>query len=529
MGATDTSMTMGKKRRLRFHVSLSDMEDPMVSLKDLAKEQGVSLGKSKHENGYQPDERPAKLRELYKGGNVIEIIQRKYCGHAGVRDESDEEDEEVVGGQGGAEGADRPKKRRKRGFKNEDYDLDDGFVDDSELLEVFEKQEEATTTVTKYNGFFVNSGDLEVALKLPREAEAGKEPRKRKKRKDAGVPRSRSTEPTTPLPRVEELEAASDDYWPTGPQGEAAIERLREKVAAWRGSGKGDGSALTELPAELEPAVLEVELAVRGGSRSGDLQAPYMSTLEAVLPMGDAAWTTALRSVAESRVKELQDAIGEAKERFTQHYAVKKEQRQKAIEQAEAQAKEAEAKGEPKKPRVHQNVAVDPTLKLCLMEILGSTKETVLLRNLHPKELDGPVWLEEEEARHLGELAVLWPSGIMTHRKLKQHHDNHIEREKRKAEAAKGESQGQGSAPSPNGAAPSSAPASGKKRASSGGAKRKSPGPAPQGERKRARSPKENGGKGKRGKKKAKTEPVFGEIVVEEFTYDPNDFTIQNQ
>jgi hypothetical protein len=110
-----------------------------------------------------------------------------------VRDESDEEDEEVVGGQGGAEGADRPKKRRKRGeggeggpwrgrgtggligavctragFKNEDYDLDDGFVDDSELLEVFEKQEEANTTVTKYNGFFVNSGDLEVALKLPR-------------------------------------------------------------------------------------------------------------------------------------------------------------------------------------------------------------------------------------------------------------------------------------------------------------------------------------------------------------------------
>jgi hypothetical protein len=51
VGATDTSMTMGKKRRLRFHVSLSDMEDPMVSLKDLAKEQGVSLGKSKHENG----------------------------------------------------------------------------------------------------------------------------------------------------------------------------------------------------------------------------------------------------------------------------------------------------------------------------------------------------------------------------------------------------------------------------------------------------------------------------------------------
>jgi hypothetical protein len=35
--------------------------------------------------------------------------------------------------------------------------------------------------------------------------------------------------------------------------------------------------------------------------------------------------------------------------------------------------------------------------------------------------------------------------------------------------------------------------------------------------------------KGRRGKKKAKTEPVFGEIVVEEFTYDPNDFTIQNQ
>lgn len=46
---------------------------------------------------------------------------------------------------------------------DDEYDLDDDFIDDSDLLEVFEKQEQAENAITKYKGFFVNCGDLEIS------------------------------------------------------------------------------------------------------------------------------------------------------------------------------------------------------------------------------------------------------------------------------------------------------------------------------------------------------------------------------
>jgi hypothetical protein len=59
------------------------------------------------------------------------------------------------------------------------YELDDGFVDDSELYEVFEKQHEAQSILTKYSGFFVNKGELELVGHKEDGEEGGKEKKKR--------------------------------------------------------------------------------------------------------------------------------------------------------------------------------------------------------------------------------------------------------------------------------------------------------------------------------------------------------------
>lgn len=47
--------------------------------------------------------------------------------------------------------------------EGDEYDLDDWFIDDSELVEIFDQQEETEATATKYTGFFVNHGPIEVS------------------------------------------------------------------------------------------------------------------------------------------------------------------------------------------------------------------------------------------------------------------------------------------------------------------------------------------------------------------------------
>lgn len=75
-------------------------------------------------------------------------------------DESDNEDSNVE--MGGTSGPDKPdeKKKKKRHFKEDEYDKDDGFVDDSELL--WEEQAAASR-----DGFFVYSGPLVPEVEKP--------------------------------------------------------------------------------------------------------------------------------------------------------------------------------------------------------------------------------------------------------------------------------------------------------------------------------------------------------------------------
>ena len=147
-----------------------------------------------------------KQRNGYE--NIIEQLERKYvygpgyiasnnakdttlngvgvmgAGEEGLEEEEDEaeeeeeegkegkeegEGEETEGGGGGGVRSDasntvqRKRKRIKQLRRTEDaYDIEDPFIDDSEAYEEIDREMRNQRVRTKYSGFFVNSGDLEV-------------------------------------------------------------------------------------------------------------------------------------------------------------------------------------------------------------------------------------------------------------------------------------------------------------------------------------------------------------------------------
>jgi hypothetical protein len=111
------------------------------------------------------------------------------------------------------------------------YDLDDPFIDDSELMEVFERQEEAEATVTKYHGFFVNHGDLEVSMSVVRDDSlGGKEPKKRQRKKAAGG------------------EGVNDDEtWLQSEEVRVALGVFKDAVATWRSMQPGEIPPMKEV------------------------------------------------------------------------------------------------------------------------------------------------------------------------------------------------------------------------------------------------------------------------------------------
>ncbi|GAB5032402.1 Hypothetical protein NocV09_00900950 [Nannochloropsis oceanica] len=167
---------MGKyKSKHRVRVVLSDLKEPEFSL-------GALLG---HSNSTGDDARKKKKKKNKPSplsddeesfndprgiGNFIKMLETKYCGHAGMRS-----------GQGGEEGG-----SKKRAHKHDLYDLDDDIIDDSALHEVFEKQHEAQSVLTKYSGFFVNRGNLDVVGRKEGGEEGGKKKRGRKSGGEGG-------------------------------------------------------------------------------------------------------------------------------------------------------------------------------------------------------------------------------------------------------------------------------------------------------------------------------------------------------
>ena len=65
------------------------------------------------------------------------------------------------------------KKRKKKKRKVDYYDLDDDFVDDSEIIDMLETQHEDENAELAHSGFFVNSGNIEV-INRPKEKKRAK-------------------------------------------------------------------------------------------------------------------------------------------------------------------------------------------------------------------------------------------------------------------------------------------------------------------------------------------------------------------
>ena len=98
--------------------------------------------------------------------SVIQRIERLYGGSC--VSESGSGDEEEEGGDDSREGGGRAAvadisnaegkgKGKKRTFKEDEYDQDDDFIDDSEIVQYYDRQR----SKTKHDGFFINKGRLE--------------------------------------------------------------------------------------------------------------------------------------------------------------------------------------------------------------------------------------------------------------------------------------------------------------------------------------------------------------------------------
>jgi hypothetical protein len=97
--------------------------------------------------------------------NIIDQLERKYyCGSVvqSTRDESSESD----GSSSPTKEADHVgnSKSQKRTNFADDYDMDDPFIDDEEMIYEVEAEIKKNRTKTKHDGFFVSAGKLEVSM-----------------------------------------------------------------------------------------------------------------------------------------------------------------------------------------------------------------------------------------------------------------------------------------------------------------------------------------------------------------------------
>lgn len=120
-----------------------------------------------------PEAKLTKIANRYD--NIIDQLERKYYCESMVQskerdsdDDSDSSESEHldIGESVGAAalplaGQSAKGKKRKKGFAD-DYDVDDPFIDDEEMICEVEAAMKTNRTKTKHDGFFVSSGKLEV-------------------------------------------------------------------------------------------------------------------------------------------------------------------------------------------------------------------------------------------------------------------------------------------------------------------------------------------------------------------------------
>ena len=121
--------------------------------KDKDEEQGIDLEIETNETPVDPL-RPALKRNRYD--NIIERLERKYCGSiiTETHENSEEEEEETETSQ--------PSKRKKKAINSDYYDMEDPFIDDADNIATVETHLKMNKIQTKHDGYFVSSGVLEI-------------------------------------------------------------------------------------------------------------------------------------------------------------------------------------------------------------------------------------------------------------------------------------------------------------------------------------------------------------------------------
>lgn len=110
-------------------------------------------------------------RREYSSSNIIDILEKKYCGGFGMLDPDFEDGDDgsgweespipstdggVVGGGDSADAGQKKKKRRKRGDKEQQqqqgdyYDMDDSFIDDTDNITEIQSQISGKYLKTKH-------------------------------------------------------------------------------------------------------------------------------------------------------------------------------------------------------------------------------------------------------------------------------------------------------------------------------------------------------------------------------------------
>ena len=151
--------------------------------------------------------------------NIIDQLERKYYGGGVVStkpDDSSDSDDSAPSEQP-APAQTQPPKRSKKQLCTDDYDMDDPFIDDEEMICEVEAAMKTKRLKTKHDGFFVSSGKLEVLS-----------PKKAQKSTSSNTKTKPSIPAAAPIPLPEAPTAAAEDP-PLSPGGDGAAEAKKRK------------------------------------------------------------------------------------------------------------------------------------------------------------------------------------------------------------------------------------------------------------------------------------------------------------
>lgn len=259
-------------------ISYQSLTRPLLSGKNSSPERKVEPEAS--DISLQQPPELQKRKELPRYDSIIERLEKKYCGsHDAAGGLSDEDDNDEA-----LDTIAKPRKKRNRS-QADYYDLDDGFIDDSDNIAAIEIAELSRKVQTKHSGYFVSSGELEISDRIAVPEPSKKSENQEKKKKDStshstavaspSVATGQSESPSVVSSVVEDevhkkqkKPSASKKQWNPPPIVEEAMSHLATAVKECTAASKGP--VLKQLPVALDDALCSLDRAVLASSEYCD-------------------------------------------------------------------------------------------------------------------------------------------------------------------------------------------------------------------------------------------------------------------